>query len=366
MAKYKIAKEDLHLENITAGQIVKNYNEFCGLLGIKPKQGGTSRVSQIRELEQYINFEKIDRCKILIKEIYTIAKPKEDKRKEGNHSVYRDELLAILIGIFRKTKKNHLLCSRGWLIQELGFYNKNYRNCRNNVFETSKQLKIPEQNLLDFFMVNDTRIIKNVDSNLNYFSDKTYFFVNRVTAICIKSNSKEIHRIATHDEIEFISNCANQVKKDMGIQSDAEIFYRNLWDSYNSKLKDEFKKQGSNIAYYYKAYDFGFSEDVVEELYQKYIKGNSTTVGKTKKELNSKSKSAAFTSVDRRIGNAEKRIKDGKNNKFAMERDLMITDKSFKKHSKKLINNLISDNAKEIQLNIFEDYIPYEDEITED
>lgn len=360
MSRYAIDRDDLSLENISPGQVIESYNKLCNLLGIKAKQGGDTRIAQRKELERYINFENISRNKIIINEIYLIPQPKIDKRIEGNNAVYRDYFIAGLISILRKCKKNYLLCSRGYLIEQLGFVNKNYRNCRSNPKETAKELKIPEEYLLDFYMINNTKLIKNIESNIAYFERKSYYIADQVTAVCIKNGSKEIHRVATEDEKELIIKCENEVKFKLGIQDSAEIFYKQLWTVFNSNVKQKLKDEGSNICYYYKAYNFSIHKDTIEQLYNSLVKKENSTLGKIKKEINAKYKESALNSLDSRKNNAEKRLQDGKGGKYSRERDLLITNEKFEKHGKKMINNLISGNANSIQINFFEDEIPFE------
>lgn len=360
MSKYKISRMDLNLDNIQVGQIISSYSQLCILLGIEPKKGGMSRVSQKKELEQYINFENITRNKILIKDIYIIPRPKVDKRMEGNNTMYRDCFIAGLISLLRKSKKNHFLCSRGFLIEQLGFVNKNYRNCRSNPKETALELKIPEANLLDFYMINNNKLIKNIESNLDYFESKSYYFVDKVTAVCIKCDGKEEHRIATDDEKELILKCENEVKKTLGIQDNSDIFIRNMWTIFNSNVKKRLKDEGSNISYYYKAYYFAFYRDKIEELYHILVKKEESSLVKVRDEINSKYKESAMNSLDSRQKNAHDRFKRGKVNEFTIERDSMLIDNKFKKHGKKLINNLISKNANSLKVEVLEDEIPFE------
>ena len=360
MSKYKIDRNDLDLNNIQIGQIIDSYSQLCKLLGIEPKQGGTSRVAQKKELERYIDFENITRSKILIKDIYIIPKPKIDKREEGNNAVYRDCFIVGLISLLRKNKRNYFLCSRGFLIEQLGFVNKNYRSCRSNPKETALELKIPEANLLDFYMINNTKLIKNIESNLNYFENKSYYIVDKVTAVCIKDEDRDIHRVATDDEKELILKCENEVKKNLGIQDNSEIFIKHMWTIFNDNVKQKLKDKGSNISYYYKAYYFTIYRDKIEELYQTLVKEEKSSLGKIRKEINDKYKESAINSLDSRQKNAQDRLQKGTNNKFATERDKMLTDDKFKKHGKKLINNLISKNANSIQITFFEEEIPFE------
>lgn len=343
--KYTINREDLMLQNVEVGQEFTSYKELCEAVGIEAKQGGASRASQIKELKKHIDFQNISRKKIVITEIYLIEKPKLDARKDGNNSVYREDFLSIIIVLLRNASKNYLLLSRAQLIKELGLVNDNYTKCKYNSLETAKKLNIPEQNLLDFFMITDTRLISNVESNLKFFKDK-YFNVDEVTAVRVKG--KLYPRIATHDEKELIEICKNKAKKALGIESTAEIFSRNLWESYNEKVSEELNKRGSNITSFYSSYDFSFDRERIEELYQIHVKGRQTTRTKSRKAVNKNSRLSALESIERRKINEAKRRESGKNKKYANLRDEMIRDKNFDKYSKELVRTVININAKQI------------------
>lgn len=333
------------LQNVEVGQEFTSYKDLCEAVGIEAKQGGASRVSQIKELKKHIDFQNISRKKIVITEIYLIEKPKLDARKDGNNSVYREDFLSIIIVLLRNASKNYLLLSRAQLIRELGLVNDNYTKCKYNSLETAKKLNIPEQNLLDFFMITDTRLISNVESNLKFFKDK-YFNVDEVTAVRVKD--KPYPRIATHDEKELIEICKNKAKKALGIESTAEIFSRNLWESYNEKVSEELNKRGSNIISFYSSYDFSFDRERIEELYQIHVKGRQTTRTKSRKAVNKNSRLSALESIERRKINEAKRRESGKNKKYANLRDEMIRDKNFDKYSKELVRTVININAKQI------------------
>lgn len=369
--KYTIEREDLKLDDIKVGQEFSSYNELCYTIGIEPKQGGNSKVSQVKEIKKHIDFENIGRKKIIIKDIYIIEKTKIDARKDGNNNVYREDFLSIIIVLLRNEhrnkNKNYKLIARARLIEELGLVNNNYKKGKNNPLETAKQLNIPEQNLLDFFMISDTRMIASVESNLNFFEDRSYFNVDRVTAVRLKN--KPFPRIATHDEIELIESCKNKVKKDMGLESSAEIFYRNLWKVYNEKVTEELRKRGSNILYSYKAYDFGFDREKIEELYLDKVKGRNTTFTKSRKSVNKNSRKSATESISRRQSNALERVESGKNKKYANKRDNMLLDENFEKNSKKMVSKLLHIDAEQLvfpdlekDVCTFENYIDKNDD----
>ena len=365
MAKYnyKIEFDDLNLENITEGLEVDSYVELCNLLGIEPKKGGASRKAQQEQILQYINFEKISRKKIKINEIYLIPNYKNDGRKEGNNTVYRDDFIGVLAGVLLKSKSNSMLLSRGRLIENLGFVNKNYRNCRSNTIETAKKLKIPEQNILDFYMMNSTKLAKNVDSNLDFFESEEYFRLTKATAICINEGGKKIHRLASKEEDALILYCRDKVKQELNLKTNSEIFIKNLWNLFNAKVNEELKSNGLYINYYYKAYYFVFNRAKLEKVYKEDIKDKGTTLGKQKNKINDLYKESSLKSADTRQKNALERICDENvaRSNFLNNRDDMLSKPDYLKNNKKLVNNLISHKANAIQLSFLDEEIsPYE------
>lgn len=342
--KYEINKKCL--ANLKTGQVVDSYKELCLLLGMEPEQGGNSRKKQRNEIERYISIENITRNKIKINEIYLIPLKKIDNRKEGNNSVYIENVSNGLIIILKKCASSNLLCSRGFLAEKLGFINKNYKIGRNYPRETCEYLKTPEDNLLDFYSINQTRISKAIETSLKHFRRKSYCIVESVTIVCLNRNSK--HRVATPNEKKLILKAENLVKEEIGIEDDAEIFYRNMWKEYNNKVKEKLQELESGIKYYYNGYDFQIDRDKIEKVYQEKIKANNITLTKIVDIINKESTKTAHESIGRRQENAKKRISENSNKKIAMKRDLMLLDENAVKYNKKHVNNLISTNAKSI------------------
>lgn len=360
---YKIEYDDLNLDNIKEGLEVDSYIELCNLLGIEPKKGGASRKAQQEQILQYINFEKISRKKIRINEIYLIPRYKDDKRKEGNNTVYRDDFIGVLAGVLLKSKSNSILLSRGRLIENLGFVNKNYRNCRSNTVETAKKLKIPEQNILDFYMMNSTKLAKNIDSNLDFYEGEEFFRLTKATAICINEDGKKIHRLATKEEDALILYCRDTVKQELKLKTNSEIFIKNLWNLFNSKVNDKLKENGLHINYYYKAYYFVLNRDKLKQVYQENIKDKGTTLGKQKNKINDLYKESSLQSADTRQKNAKERLSDENivRSNFSNMRDSMLVTDDYIKNNKKLVNNLISHKANSIQLTFLDEEIfPFE------
>ncbi len=67
-------KETMKIENLTQGQVLKNYKELCSALEVKEK-GGDSKKAQIDELERHVNYHR-EGNKFVIDEIYGVAQEK--------------------------------------------------------------------------------------------------------------------------------------------------------------------------------------------------------------------------------------------------------------------------------------------------
>lgn len=353
------------LSQIKEGQVVKNYKELCALLGIEVK-AGKSKMCQMKEIERYLYLKSAGGNKILIKAIYPVPLAKEDGRKGGNNSVYKELVHRGMIAILRKAKNKRFICSKGYLLEELGFVNSNYRSCRSNALKTSEYLNTPQDNVLDFYSVNHTRVTKALKTNFELFRRNSYCMVHDVTIICLKDEDNLIYRVTTEDEDDLILKCENAVKREIGIKDDAEIYYRNMWDIFNEKLKKELRKHNPNINYYYDGYYFKIDRDAIEDAYDELVKGEGLTLGKIRDKINEESTKSAHDSIVRRQDNAKKRLKEreseiSKGNKeiivkkYAFERDMMLTSKDCVKHNKKCVNNLISRKANAIKLKLDKD-----------
>lgn len=342
---YKIHYEDINLTNIKEGQIFNSYIEFCEALGIQAKSGGDSRKAQKEQLSQYIYFESVGKRQFKIIEIYAIPKIKEDKRKEGNNTVYRENLITILSRILLKSKCKTYLCSRGVLAEELGITNKNYRKARVNICDTARKLKIPEEYLFDFYMINGTKIVKNIDSSLDYYEKEDYFRVTKATAVCIKSpdGRPDVHRLATEEEDRLIMECRDKVKKEMNIKHNIEIMHKHLWNIFNDKVVEEIQKCDKEILYYYKAYYF---TAINEAKLRKRYSDKKSKVQDLKKEVNQTYKESSYKSAEKRHDKSIKRLEKGEGNKFSNERDTLLSSSSFVENSMKLSDTLICQSAK--------------------
>ena len=333
------------IENLEVGQIINSYKELCDILNVEPKKAN-SKTAQEKEFKRYFNWEKETARKIRITEIYLVPLMKEDLRMNGNNSVYKQDIIDGLTLLLRKQKSPLFFCSRGYIAEYLGFYNKNFRVCRTNIDETCEHLGTPKENLLDFYYINQTRISKNITTGLEHFRRNSMAIVKNVIIVCDIDN---IHNIATKEQEETILECENLAKLEIGIQDDYVIYAKNMWDEYDEKVKSYLEKKESGIKYYYNGYAFTIHKDKVEERYLD-LKSKGIKIGDIRKKVNKNSSDASKKSVDTRIQNALERKAKGENKKKADERDDLLLKENTKKINNKCVNNLINNNANKIHV----------------
>lgn len=336
---------ELEVNNLKVGQIINSYKELCDILNVEYKKSH-SKATQEKEFKRYFNWEKETARKIRITEIYLVPLQKEDLRMNGNNSIYKQDIIDGLTLLLRKQKSSLFFCSRGYIAEYLGFYNKNFRACRNNIDETSEHLGTPKENLLDFYYINQTRISKNITTGLEHFRRNSMAIVKNVIIVC---DNNDVHSIATKEQEEMILECENLVKLEIGIQDDYVIYAKNMWDEYDEKVKTYLEERETGIKYYYNGYAFTIHKDKVEEKYLA-LKSKGIKIGDIRKKVNKNSSDASKKSVDTRIQNALERKEKGKNNKKADERDNLLLKKDTKKINNKCVNNLINNNANKIHI----------------
>jgi len=79
---------------LVIGMVIKNYKELCNLFGEDTKTGKAKQL-QLKNWKRYFDWEK-DGQKFIITDIYDTPLPKEDLRRKGNNSIYKNYIELIL------------------------------------------------------------------------------------------------------------------------------------------------------------------------------------------------------------------------------------------------------------------------------
>ena len=89
----------MKIENLHEGMVIKNYKEFCELLGIK-EQSGNSKIAQFKDLDTYCEYHK-EGHKIIIDEVYAEKRKRDNKyyKNYPNFKVSKEDFNSI--GVYK-------------------------------------------------------------------------------------------------------------------------------------------------------------------------------------------------------------------------------------------------------------------------
>jgi hypothetical protein len=174
MEEYK-----MNINNISEGQIFKNYKELCLELGVEIKTSTNSKNALYKELTRYCKYNKVGH-KIVIEEIYNRPLPKID-----NNSIYGN-LIQLLISDLLAQCNGHVSISRSKLMLALGIVNSNYSECRELVQKLSVYTGIDEKVIYDFYNTSTSSFKGVIDTALKSLMDKRVIMFNKIIKITEK------------------------------------------------------------------------------------------------------------------------------------------------------------------------------------
>ena len=275
---------ELTHEKLCVGQEIKNYKELCKILEL-PEKAGNSKVAQITTLNQFCLLEK-NNHKFLVKEIYDYPLVKEDKRHEGNHSLYVTLIESILLNYFINTGKKDTVSyqlSKKQLYKILGMINDNYSNGYNDRKKLLHTLqgnlkadcyKLRSWYIEDFYSRSIKKLNEIIISALNNLSSRKLISYKEVviakTTIDGKPKCFEVKydwQLAKILEIErrtidkmvgatkiTIDKSGKEIEvpttiKDIIFNKDPKINYGKFWKNRNRSIKKEL-----GFDYVYKVY----------------------------------------------------------------------------------------------------------------
>ena len=115
------------VKRLSEGMVIKNYPELCKILGqVSYKTGSNSQKAQLKEFARYFKWEKHGQKYIVI-EIFDEPLPKQDKRKNGNNTIYVTYIEAILLKYLSCKKDFTCYLTKNQLFYLLGMINGYYK-----------------------------------------------------------------------------------------------------------------------------------------------------------------------------------------------------------------------------------------------
>lgn len=358
-------QQNMNIENLKVGQEVRGYKNLCELLEIPYKKNKADKDEQLNELKEFIDFTQVSQRKFIINEIKSVVGELSDGRKDGNNSVYKDDLRLLVLHMLKQDKSETMLISRSKLFEITSMVSPNYRLGQKDIEKLSELLKVPTDFIYDFYSTNNSKLKNITDRNMLSFSDSEHLFkVNIVTAVAMvkvhvmKNELNEPlldskgtvidrknleYREATEKENLFINRCEYDVRKHLEethnkkLSDTRDVFAHGLWNEYKKLIGKKLK--ANNIAFYYRAYKIMYNNDIIKELWTEF---STKSTKHHRKELNNKIiKSAQQTTKT----NNTKAINSNKET----VKTKIHSDNEYLNYNQKMVDNLININAPNIK-----------------
>lgn len=278
----------MKIENLKIEQVVKNYKELCELLNVEAKAGGKSKQLQHKEFNRYFEYNKQGH-KYIITKIYEDVKEKIDNRG-GNNSVFVDDFRNLMICMLHKNRTESMLMSKGAIYKAMNLVNENYLLARNNIPKLSEIIELPQASIYEFYDYNSTKLRDTVERNLKHCRNRSLLIYESVMCVAIQevliaynelnkpildnygrvvSESRLTYREATKQEKQIILKYENEVKKELGLKDNQEIFLKGKWKQFKQEVEKRLKLANTNIKFYYEAYKITWNNKDVDEEYNK-------------------------------------------------------------------------------------------------
>lgn len=255
----------MKIENLTEGQVFKNYKELCKTLEIPVKSGNTKK-AQMNELDRYCLLKR-DGNKLIIQELFEAPHPKSN----GN-TIY-GELLTLLItdtliDKWKRTENSTVFMTRNNILQDTKMINHNYSFCSVNVAPLSNLLKINIETVNDFFNSTSSSFRYAVESALKELRNRSLIMYDQTTMICNESNK---HSKATYDEMEFILQCEREIFESLGYDNLTQVRNSRNWDIFKRNVKKKLVNSTYRIKFYYTTYEITLNTSYIESSHNKEL-----------------------------------------------------------------------------------------------
>ena len=365
----------MQVNNLKIGQEIKNYKELCNLLGVEVKTGKSKQL-QHKEFDRYFKYEKQGQ-KYIIKEIYEQAKEKIDKRKEGNNTVFTDDFRNLMVYMLHKNRAESMLMSKGAMYKAMNLVNENYLIARSNIPKLSEIVELPQETIYEFYDYNGSKLRDTLERNLKHCRSRSLLFYESVVAVAVYDtivaynelnkpivnykgelvhNIDVVYREATHEEKQIILRFENEVKEEMGLKDNQEIFLKKKWKYFKQEVENKLKQANTNIKFYYEAYKLTWNNDKIDSEY-KLLNLNLSDL---KTNLNNNMIESINKSTVKRHDKAKKQfLIEG--NQFKQKKLLRQKSEGYVSGHKKLTSVLISEKAESLKDKLQEplDYVKY-------
>ena len=229
------------------GDEIKNYKELCNILDL-PVYGGDQKKAQLKELQRCCSYTNRGHS-FIIDCIYGEPKEKEDKRHEGNNSIYINAIEAILLNYFIMQETSRCNFTKSQLWEMLGMVNNNYIEGRHNrqlLYDMQDiDIRVSQWSIDNFYNNCDNKLNSILRSALSSLQNRKLIdYETELVAVKYNSkNEKEYYVIKDDKEKETIMRIERETIDGLIGSTRADGKPTNIRDVYFKKIIDEYTKR---------------------------------------------------------------------------------------------------------------------------
>jgi hypothetical protein len=257
---------DMNTKKIKVGMRIKNYSEFCNLLGVKVRNGKQKK-KQLKDFERFFEWKK-DRYAFIITKVYN--KPKAFTEDEMIELM----ILNLLVNVYEENKYSIIATKRN-IFEKLHMVNENFKHCLYNPDELAIYKGMDEDLVEDVVRSIDKSLDNKLTKALENLSNRRVLVSTDVYVIeSYKDENKNFydrHRLATDEEISKCTEIEYKILKELNCKSYEDILIRKIQKKFYSIRKKALLEIGVGSFYLAKKLVFfksGFPEILEGYLYK--------------------------------------------------------------------------------------------------
>ncbi len=242
--------DGIDTSTLVVGMVIKNYKELCKILNEEAKTGKAKQL-QLKNWKRYFDWEK-DGQKFIIVDIYDTPLPKEDLRRKGNNSIYKNYIELILLQYLSKQEGyRKTFTKRNWL-ELLGMINSKYGK------EPKMKLKqldycINDQEITLFYIRSNKKLERVLHDALSNLQREKLIIVEYETVIVSVDERGKEHRFIANDyqKKKILQTERYILKNVMQYKNMFYVYIKNKSNEYYNKVNEKLYEL-YGWKYYYK------------------------------------------------------------------------------------------------------------------
>jgi hypothetical protein len=361
----------MNINNISEGQIFKNYKVLCEELN-EPIKTGKAKQLQLQDWNRYFEYNKSG-YNFIINKIFEDPIEKTDNRINGNNKAkYIDKIEFLVLDLLAQNGNNgQVFLSKNKLLRSLQMVNGNYSYGKIKPMKLSKVMDITKEEINDFYINSDGMLKRNLETALDSLRSQALITWKNSLTVChlsakaevneykdIKalkietidedgdleiefslqqSEQKMVHRKATPEEEQLIIRAERDVLKEFRCKTVADVFKINKAEQFYKYVR-EILFDEANIFMYYNSYEIISNKDqIIDEL-------TSTERIKIQNELNESIVEKLKLNTANRYNRAFNKYDETFKDKYLMRMDEMYVENNFR-----LTDTLVKKSAENLK-----------------